>query len=154
MFFKIKYHAKFLYLFFFILLTNCQFYEASNTHGILFLENRSNKLIVKKSNKNDAINIIGQPHSKSIENENEWIYIERIFVKGEYHKLGQHVLKSSNVLLLEFDKYGILINKNFFDKEDLNKVAFSKDATDNDLSKRSVIEGLFSSLKAKMYGKK
>ena len=100
------------------------------------------------------LNIIGQPHSKSINNENEWIYIERIFVKGEYHKLGQHVLKSSNVLLLEFDKYGILINKNFFDKEDLNKVAFSKDTTDNDLSKRSVIEGLFSSLKAKMYGKK
>tara|TARA_A100001015_G_scaffold221829_1_gene249759 strand:+ start:863 stop:1327 length:465 start_codon:yes stop_codon:yes gene_type:complete len=154
MFFKIKYHAKFLYLFFFIFFTNCQFYEASNTHGILFLENRSNKLIVKKSNKNDAINIIGQPHSKSIENENEWIYIERIFVKGEYHKLGQHILKSSNVLLLEFDKYGILINKNFFDKNDLNKVAFSKDATDNDLSKSSVIEGIFSSLKAKMYGKK
>ena len=39
-------------------------------------------------------------------------------------------------------------------KKDLNKVAFSKDATDNDLSKKSVIEGLFSSLKAKMYGKK
>ena len=52
------------------------------------------------------------------------------------------------------DKYGILINKNFFDKSDLNKVAFSKDSTDNDLSKKSVIEGLFSSLKAKMYGKK
>ena len=128
----------------------CEFFKSLLINLLI----RSNKLLVKKSNKNDAINIIGQPHSKSIENENEWIYIERIFVKGEYHKLGQHVLKSSNVLLLEFDKYGILINKNFFDKEDLNKVAFSKDATDNDLSKRSVIEGLFSSLKAKMYGKK
>ena len=59
-----------------------------------------------------------------------------------------------NVLLLEFDKYGILIDKNFFDKSYLNKIAFSNDATDNDLSKKSFIEGLFSSLKAKMYGKK
>ena len=56
--------------------------------------------------------------------------------------------------MLEFDKYGILIDKNFFDKNNLNKVAFSKDETDNDLSKKSVIEGLFSSLKANMYGKK
>ena len=26
-------------------------------------------------------------------NENEWIYIERVLTKGEYHKLGQNVLK-------------------------------------------------------------
>ena len=83
-FFKIKYHVPFLYLFLLILFSNCQLNESTNTHGILFLENRSNKLTIKQSNKNDAINIIGQPHSKSIENENEWIYIERISVKGEY----------------------------------------------------------------------
>ena len=118
MFFKIKYHSKFIYLFLFIFFTNCQFYEASNTHGILFLENRSNKLIIKKSNKNDAINIIGQPHSKSIENENEWIYIERVLTKGAYHKLGQNILKSNNVLVLTFDKYGILKEKQFLNKND------------------------------------
>ena len=154
MFFKIKYHSRFIYLFLFIFFTNCQFYEASNTHGILFLENRANKIKINENNKNDVIKLIGQPHTKSIPDEESWIYIERIFVKGEYHKLGKHVLKSSNVLLLEFDKYGILIDKNFFDKSDLNKIAFSNDATDNDLSKKSFIEGLFSSLKAKMYGKK
>ncbi len=153
-FFKIKYHVPFLYLFLLILFSNCQLNESTNTHGILFLENRSNKLTIKQSNKNDAINIIGQPHSKSIENENEWIYIERIFVKGEYHKLGQNVLKSSNVLLLEFDKYGILKNKSFFNKNDLNKIEFSKNETDNDLTKKSVIEGIFSSLRTKMYRKK
>ena len=75
------------------------------------LENRANKITVNKSNKNDVINIIGQPHSKSIENKNEWIYIERVFVKGKYHKLGRNILKSNNVLFLEFDKYGVLKNK-------------------------------------------
>ena len=154
MFFCLKNHIKLYFLFLFIFLINCQLKESSNTHGILFLENRTNKLIINKTNKNDVINIIGQPHTKSIDNDNEWIYIERIFNKGEYHKLGQHILKSNNVLFLEFNKYGILKNKKLFKKEDLKKLSFSKSTTENDLSKRSFVEKLFSSLKAKMYGKK
>jgi len=151
--FRLKYHFSFLYLFF-VILTNCQFKESTNTHGILFLENRANKLIVKKSNKNDVINIIGQPHTKSINNENEWIYIERVLTKGEYHKLGRNILKSNNVLYLVFDKYGVLENKKLFKKGDLKKIAFSDKETTNDLTKKSFIEGLFSSLKAKMYRRK
>jgi outer membrane protein assembly factor BamE (lipoprotein component of BamABCDE complex) len=151
--FRLKYHSIFIYLFF-VILTNCQFNEATNTHGILFLENRSDKLIVKKTNKNDVINIIGYPHSKSISNENEWIYIERVLTKGEYHKLGQNILKSNNVLYLVFDKYGVLENKELFKKEQINKIVFSKKETTNDLSKKSFIEGLFSSLKSKMYRRK
>jgi len=153
MVFRLKYHSIFVYLFF-VILTNCQFNESTNTHGILFLENRSNKLIVKKTNKNDVINIIGYPHSKSISNENEWIYIERVLTKGEYHKLGQNILKSNNVLYLVFDKYGVLENKELFKKEQINKIVFSKKETTNDLSKKSFIEGLFSSLKSKMYRRK
>ena len=91
-----------------------------------FLENRSNKLIVNKSNKNDVIKIIGQPHTKSINNENEWIYIERVLTKGKFHKLGQNVLKENNVLVLNFDKYGILKKKKFLDKDEKKKLNFSK----------------------------
>ena len=40
------------------------------------------------------LKLIGQPHTKSINNENEWIYIERILTKGKFHKLGQNVLKT------------------------------------------------------------
>jgi outer membrane protein assembly factor BamE (lipoprotein component of BamABCDE complex) len=120
----------------------------------LFLENRTEKLIVKKSNKNDVIQIIGQPHTKSINNENEWIYIERVLTKGEYHKLGRNILKSNNVLYLVFDKYGVLENKKLFKKDDLKEIAFSERETTNDLTKKSFIEGFFSSLKAKMYRRK
>ena len=42
-----------------------------------------------------------------------WIYIERIFTKGKYHKLGQNILKENNVLVLTFDKYGVLKKKIF-----------------------------------------
>ena len=56
---------------------------------------------------------MGQPHSKSINDENEWIYIERVLSKGEFHRLGQNILKENNVLVLTFNKYGVLIEKNF-----------------------------------------
>ena len=77
MFFTIKYHLKKItYTLFFILL-GCQIQEPAKNHGILFLENRSNKLVVNKSNKNDVIKIIGQPHSKSINDDNIWLYLEK-----------------------------------------------------------------------------
>lgn len=151
---EFRFHKQILYLLLLIFLFNCQFKDASNNHGILFLENRSNKLIVNKMNIHDVINIIGQPHSKSIDNKNEWIYIERVFTKGEYHKLGQNVLKTNNVLLLSFDKYGILKEKNLFDKNDINKIAFSDQSTKNNMTKESFISEMFTSLRSKMYKKK
>ena len=87
--------------------------ESTKNHGIIFLKNRSEKLVENTSNKNDVLRIVGQPHTKSINNENEWFYIERVLTKGEYHKLGQNILKSNNVLVLNFDKYGILKIKHF-----------------------------------------
>ena len=155
MFLKIYIHLKFFILIFLlILLNNCNLKESTNTHGILFLENRANKLIVNKSNKNDVLTIIGQPHSKSIDSNNEWIYIERIFVKGKYHKLGQNILKTNNVLYLVFDKYGVLKKKELIDKKAIQKIAFSTKETGNDLSKGSFVEKLFSSLRSKMYRRK
>ena len=109
------------FLSFFIILNACKLQEPYKNHGIVFLKNRSDKLVVNKSNKNDVLKIIGQPHSKSINDTNEWIFIERILTKGEYHKLGQNVLKANNVLVLKFDKYGILINKKFLDKSNKKK---------------------------------
>ena len=151
---KFRFHKQKLYLLLLIFLFNCQFKDASNNHGILFLENRSNKLIVNKMNFHDVIKIIGQPHSKSIDNKNDWIYIERVFTKGEYHKLGQNVLKTNNVLLLSFDKYGILKEKKLFDKNDINKIAFSDQSTKNNMTKESFISEMFTSLKTKMYRQK
>ena len=103
------------------------------------------------SNKNDALGVVGRPHSKSIENDDKWIYLERILTKGKYHKLGQHVLKSNNVLVLTFDKFGVLKTKSFYDKDDVKKVKFSEKITENKLSKKSFVETFLSSVKEKMY---
>ena len=150
MFFKFKYH-KFLILILPIILLNCQINEPLKTHGIIFLENRSEKLIENKSNKNDVIKIIGQPHTKSINNENEWIYFERILSKGEFHRLGQNVLKANNLLRLNFDKFGILKKKEFLNKNNIKKVDFSKMKTNSSLTQKSFVERFLSSVKSKMY---
>jgi len=145
-----KNHNTLLLILFFILI-GCKLQEPTKSHGILFLENRSNQLVVKKDNKNDVIKLFGSPHSKSFNNDDEWIYIERVLTKGSFHKLGQNVVKSNNVLVLSFNKYGIINQKKFLDQSDLNKLSFSKDITDNDLSKKSFVESFLSSVKSKMY---
>jgi outer membrane protein assembly factor BamE (lipoprotein component of BamABCDE complex) len=121
MFFKKSYHKNLLLIFIFFILYNCQLQEPTKNHGILFLKNRADKLAVNKSNKNDVIQTIGQPHSKSMSDEDNWIYIERVLTKGEFHKLGQNVLKTNNILILTFDKYGVLKKKDFLDKNSKKK---------------------------------
>ena len=151
MFFLAK-HRK--YLFFILLiffLTGCQIQEQVNNHGILFLENRSKKLIVNKSNINDVLQIMGSPQITSISNKKTWFYIERTLSKGKFHKLGQNVLKKNNVLVLEFNKFGILENKILLDKEDRKKLAFSKNITTNEITQKSFIEKFLSSVREKMY---
>ena len=50
MFFKIKYHFIVYLLFSFFILIGCQLQEPLKSHGIIFLENRANKLILDTSN--------------------------------------------------------------------------------------------------------
>lgn len=145
-----KHYIKILILSACIILQNCQLQEPIKNHGILFLENRSNQLNVNINNKNDVIKLIGNPHTKSI-NKNDWIYIERVLTKGSYHKLGKHIVKTNNVLILTFDKYGILSNKEFLNKNDLNKLEFSKKITKNNLSKKSFVQSFLASIRSKMY---
>ena len=151
MLFNIKYHiSKILLLSFFILL-NCQLQQPLKTHGIIYLENRAKKLEVNNTNKNDVVKILGQPQVRDEKNDNTWIYFERILTKGKYHKLGQHVLKENNILVLNFNKYGVLKEFNFLDKENINKISFSEKETSNELAQKSFVEKFLQSIKQKMY---
>ncbi len=135
----------------FIILSGCKLQEPLKTHGIVYLENRANKLIINKSNKNDVIKIFGQPQIKDSDNIDTWIYLERILTKGKYHKLGKHVVKQNNILILDFNKYGILKNKKLLNKEDIKKIKFSKKNTENELSQKNFIRSFLESIRQKMY---
>tara|TARA_B100000963_G_scaffold360747_1_gene392849 strand:+ start:10373 stop:10840 length:468 start_codon:yes stop_codon:yes gene_type:complete len=152
MFFKIKYHFIIISLFLLLFLSSCQLQEPQKNHGILFLENRSNQLNVDNTNKNDVLKIIGYPHSRSVDSEDTWIYIERSLSKGKYHKLGKNIVKDNNVLVLSFDKYGVLKKKDFYNKDDIKNITFSSENTDSQLTKKSFVENFLSSVKEKMYG--
>ena len=108
-----KYHIKFLIILT-VILSGCKVQDPLKSHGILYLENRAKKLTIDKSNKNDVIRIIGQPHINNESESNSWIYLERTLSKGKYHELGQHKLTENNVLVLDFNKFGILKGKQFF----------------------------------------
>ncbi len=146
-----KFHNNIFYLLIFIILIGCKLQEPLKTHGIIFLENRSKKLVLNESNKNDVIKIMGRPHIKEDEIDDSWIYLERILTKGKYHKLGRHILKENNILVLHFDRYGVLNKKKFLNKEDLKKLEFSEKITENELSEKSFVQKFLQSVKQKMY---
>ena len=149
--FFFKYHFKILFILS-IILSGCKVQDPLKSHGILYLENRAKKLTINKTNQNDVVRIIGQPHIKSELESNSWIYLERTLSKGKYHELGRHKLSENNVLVLDFNKFGILKGKEFLKKEDINKIKFSKKETENDLSKKSFVQSFLQSIKQKMYG--
>ena len=149
-----KHYKKLYIIFFLILLNNCQLREPSKQHGINFLENREKALIVGKTNQNDVVKIIGNPHSRSITDENTWIYFERKIIKGKLIKLGQNVLKDNNILELKFDKYGILSSTKNYNKESMNSIKYSKKQTENSITEPSFVGKFLSSIRQKMYGKR
>tara|TARA_Y100001970_G_scaffold275379_1_gene376533 strand:+ start:484 stop:939 length:456 start_codon:yes stop_codon:yes gene_type:complete len=138
----------------FITLTNCQRVEVVKSHGISYLEKREKLIIVNESNKNDTIQVMGQPATRGMTNNNLWIYIERTKNRGKLLKLGRTYLKKNNVLVLEFNKYGILKSKKFYDKDDMNKIKFAKSTTENEIKKENFIYSFLSSIRQKMESKK
>ena len=135
-------------------LTSCKQSKVYKTHGLAYLEKRQKLITVIKSNKNDAIKLLGQPSTKSLTDENLWIYIERVQTRGELLKLGQNITLDNNVLILEFNKYGIVDNKEFYDKEHMKKIKFDGDITENEIKQENFVYGFLSSIRQKMIKKK
>ena len=129
---------------------SCSQNEVIKTHGVAYLNKREKLIIVKVSNKNDAISILGQPSTKGMVNDDLWIYIERTRTRGKLLKLGRNYLLKNNVLVLEFDKYGILHRKEFYDKKEMNEIKFAKNKTENELRKENFIYSFLSSIRQKM----
>ena len=146
---------KIVYLLLILLfIISCQRKEVIKTHGISYLEKREKLIFVNKTNKNDTINIFGQPSTKGMTDENLWIYIERTITRGKILKLGRNLLKKNNVLVLEFDKHGVLKKKEFYNIHDMKKLTFEKNITENEIRKENFIYSFLSSIRQKMQQRK
>tara|TARA_B110000495_G_C22702139_1_gene413303 strand:- start:188 stop:646 length:459 start_codon:yes stop_codon:yes gene_type:complete len=142
---------KFFYLiiiFFFI--SNCTLNKSLSHHGVKFLEKKNKKLIIKNTNKNDIIELLGPPSTKSNFDEDLWIYIERTVSSSRITKLGKKTLIINNVLILELDERGLLTDKIFLNKEDMSEVNFSKDITALNAEKKSFVYNFLNSVRQKM----
>ena len=119
-------------------------------HGVPALEKKQSSLIINKTNKNDIMKILGNPSTKSKFDNDVWIYIERKQTQSELKKLGRMNIYKNDVLVLEIDNYGILRKKDFYNKDDMNKINIAKDVTGKKFKKNSFIYDFMSSLRQKV----
>ena len=134
----------------FILISNCSLKKVVQHHGVHNLEKKQSRLKVNQSNKNDIISIIGPPSTKSKFDNEVYIYIERKTSSSKLRKLGKKVLLENNVLILDIDSKGILVAKQFYNKDDMNKLIFDKNLTTANHSKQSFIYNFFSTLRQRI----
>jgi len=149
-------HNKVIYTLIIILLflIACQRHNIIRTHGIAYLEKRHKLVVLNESNKNDVVKIFGHPATKGMTDDNVWIYIERTQTREKILKLGRNYLSKNNVLVLEFNKVGIVVKKDFFNKDNMENIKFAKTVTVNELKKENFIYSFLSSIRTKMEGKK
>ena len=141
---------KILILLSLLFLVSCQQSNVIKTHGIAYLDKREKLITLNKTNKNDVVSFLGQPATKGMTNENLWIYIERTKTRGKILKLGKNYLTKNNVLVIEFNKYGIVESKKFYDIENMKEIEFAKTITENEVKKENFIYSFLSSIRQKM----
>ena len=133
-----------------LLLSNCQRNPIIDTHGIAFLDKKQKQLTIDKTNKNDVKKALGHPSTIATFDNSIWIYIERTRTRGKLLKFGQNITNKNNVLALEFNEYGILTKKDFYNKNQINKIIFTKDTTETITREKNFVYSFLSSLRQKI----
>ena len=133
-----------------IFLTSCKLNKVVNHHGIHNLEAKSQELLINQTNINQIKSLLGPPSSTSYFDNKILVYLERKTSNSKLHRLGKKKLIANNVLLLEVNNRGMLVSKKFFNKEDINKMEFSKKVTNVDIGKQSFIYKTLSGVRSKI----
>ena len=142
---------KILYIIFLsLIVANCSFKKVVKHHGVPFLEKKQESLIVNKTNKNDIRKILGNPSTTSKFDNDVWIYIERKQTQSEIKNFGKMKIYKNDVLVLDIDKYGILKNKKFYNKDDMKNIKMVEVTTEGGFKRNSFIYDFMSSMKQKI----
>ncbi len=114
------------------------------------MDKKQEKLNINISNKNDILSILGPPSTKGSFDNDLWIYIEQKEAKQSLFRLGRTKIEVNNILVLEIDNMGLLVEKTFLDKESMNRIKFSEDATVVAYKKSNFVYNFLSSLRQKV----
>ena len=134
----------------FLIITNCSLNKVVKKHGVRNLEIKQEKLNINQSNTNDISQLLGPPSTKSIFDNDIWIFIEREITHEKLFKLGKEKIIKNNVLVLEIDNKGILVKKDFYDIKKMKDLKLSSLTTENKYSKRSFVYDFLSSMRQKI----
>ena len=132
------------------LISHCSLNKVVLHHGVHNLDKKQTKLKINSSNKNDILELIGPPSTQSTFDNEVYIYIERKTSSSRLTKLGKKTLLKNNVLVLEINSRGLLIDKEFYDINDMKKIEFDESITEVNYSKKSFIYNFLSSLRQKI----
>ena len=132
-----------------LFIANCTLKNIERNHGVAFLEEKQKSLILEKTNKKDIINVLGPPSTTSLFDNDIWIYIEKSTTKSSFIKLGKKKDLKNNVLVLEINNMGMLMNKKLYTLGDYEDIKFTKKETTK-TDKDSFVYGFISSLKQKI----
>ena len=133
-----------------ILLTNCTFKKVDKHHGVPFLEEKQKLLVVNETNKNEIRRILGSPSTTSKFDNDVWIYIERKLTQTELKNLGRMKINKNDILVLEIDSRGVLKNKSFYNKDDMENIQIAEATTQDGFRKKSFIYDFMSSMRQKL----
>ena len=133
-----------------LVVSNCSLNPVVKHHGVPLLEKKQASLIVNKSNKNDIIEILGNPSTKSKFDTDLWIYVERQQTQSKIKNLGRMKVFKNDVLILEIDDYGLLKKKSFYNINDINKINVVEATTQTGFKKNSFIYEFMSSMRQKI----
>ena len=131
-------------------LSSCTLNKVIQHHGVHNLEKKQAKLKINFSNKNEIIQLIGPPSTKSTFDNDVFIYIERKTTSTRLSKLGKKKILVNNVAILEIDSRGLLVSKKFFNKDDMQKLKFDEQVTTTELTKNSFVYNFLYSLRQKI----
>ena len=138
----------FLFLIFFFTL-NCSINKVSNLHGFSSIDSKIDKIELNKTNKNDVRNIIGPPSSKSTFND-LWLYVERKKTNQSLFKLGKKKISTNNLLIIEFNKMGLVKDKTLLDLNDMNDIEIAGVKTQKKFDQDNFVYNLLSTLRDKI----
>ena len=93
---------------------------------------------------------MGPPSTVSDFDKNKWLYIERLKTTQSIIKLGKQKLMKSNVLIVELNNKGILINKKLLNIENMNDIKYLEDTTEKDFKNNNFMYGVLTSLREKI----
>ena len=141
---------KYIFIIIFIFIINCSGNKVSNYHGIKSLEAKYEKIEINLTNKNDLLKLIGPASTKSDFDENKWFYLERLKTNQSLFKFGKQKIKKNNILIVELDNKGIVINKRIINLNDMNDIKFLNKTTKKDFKKDNTFYNVLSSLREKI----